>query len=344
MLPSTKKTQRCVEKVKGALLEWQKKNRPKPGDACFSQRELAKLLHVDPMTAHKALNELTAEGVLYSKNRSGTFFGPAPHRSQTMKYAFLLPTANLDVPEHNPDCWHIVQAITSAFTQCLTPNELFSTILLPTDSSLAQVEATVGDYDALFFAGEGEYENLIHQLIDRRKKQVVIIGSDPDCAFSCIRLSNAVHLNTYRAISYLLECGYRKIAFLGMESKKFDSYKKAIRDYGLTPSDNDIVLGLDTQKDGRRGASILLNRGFDGDCVFADTDFKAAGVIEFLAARGMRVPEDMAVMGYDGLEQFTRHAPFLTSIKIAIKEQIRDSLNLLGGGGERKAKESCSIP
>lgn len=331
MLASLNKHLRGVEKAKLEILAWLEKNKLKPNDRFLSQRQLAELLDIDPMTAHKVLTDLSKKGILYRKKGSGTFIGPDASKNTTFKYAVILPGVNMETPESNPECWHLVQTMMLSFTQSIKENEIFSTIVLNPDYDVSAAELKVADFDVIFFSSDLQYRALISHLNALGKKQMVIIGSSPDCDIKCIKLASSAKINTYKAISYLLDNGYRRIGYLGAGflKEKLEGYKQALSDYGINFSEKDIVLGLDTQNDGPRGASVLMERGFDGNCIFVDTDLKAIGVIDYLTKREIRVPEDISIMGYDGMEQFSKAPPYLTSFKNSTKELIREALNLL---------------
>ena len=104
-------------KVKNEVRNWIRQHRPSPGDRFMSQRELARLLDVDPMTAHKALSELTDEGVLYRVQGKGSFIGNAPREIHALNLAMALARPDLDNPVTNSNCWPIVQRVITAVMQ-----------------------------------------------------------------------------------------------------------------------------------------------------------------------------------------------------------------------------------
>ncbi len=80
---------RGTDKVKHAVHQWLQKNKPHHDEKFFSQNQLSKLLHVDPVTAHKAMTELTNEGIFYRVRGKGTFVKQQQRKIESIK--FLLP-------------------------------------------------------------------------------------------------------------------------------------------------------------------------------------------------------------------------------------------------------------
>jgi GntR family transcriptional regulator, arabinose operon transcriptional repressor len=325
-------------KVKEAVLDWIKTNNPKSGDPFMSQRTLAKLLNVDPMTAHKALSELTQQGVLYRVKGRGSFIGHAQKALNSLNIALVVNRPNLQSSVHNANHWHIVQRVSSGIMQSLKDNDVYSTVVIPLDTKPQIAEDRLLRYDAIYFIGCVEFASLIDQLLKSKKKQVVIIGPDIETKTPCLKLTMGLAESVYKGISFLAKNGYRRIAYIGSEQSynKFEGYKKALADYGLPLVEENIVLNITKQNEGARGASILLGRGLDCDAIFVDTDLKAVGVIEYLTKQGIKVPEDIGVMGFDGMEMFSNAPPYLTSVKTCQKEIIRQSLEFLREKGSKE--------
>jgi LacI family transcriptional regulator len=103
---------------------------------------------------------------------------------------------------------------------------------------------------------------------------------------------------------HLVEVGRRRIAYVGGPQ----SYTAAhLRGAGLTDSLSAAGLSLASaplfvsweEEGGRQAARVLLRRGDDFDAVFCASDQIARGLIDELAANGLRVPDDVAVVGFD---------------------------------------------
>ena len=326
-------TLRGAEKVKQAVEQWIEENQPQQHDKFFTQRELAKMLNVDPMTAHKALNELTAAGMLYRRRGKGSFIGPDPKIIKKLKICLVSHKSNLDNPRSNPNNWHMIRKINNGILNSLENNENFSTIIItPGDNSQANIDL-LSKYDAIFFYSNNEYSSLIAELI-KRKAMVIINKPDPQCQFKCVKISYPIAEDAKTAIHYLLDCGYKKIAYIGSDihpsgAQKMAGYKKALTEYGITVN-NELIVNLRLrQNEGAKGAEELFNRKVEFDAIFIDTDLKAIGVIEYLTRIGINVPSDIGVMGFDGLEHYTGAPLYLTSIQPASEETLTNVIDFI---------------
>ncbi|MFR9795685.1 LacI family DNA-binding transcriptional regulator [Streptomyces sp. MS06] len=91
-----------------------------------------------------------------------------------------------------------------------------------------------------------------------------------------------------------------------------------------------VVQGDFSEAGGARAMSELLDRGTEPDAVFVASDLMAAGALRVLRARGRRVPEDVAVVGFDDMAEVAELSdPPLTTIRQDIEEMGRLMVRLL---------------
>jgi len=108
------------------------------------------------------------------------------------------------------------------------------------------------------------------------------------------------------ATQALLDKGYRKIAFLGYHpdgpacEKRLTGYKKALKEADLSIKDEWIIRCDDWHlpPEGRRLAQKLLDLKDRPEAVICYTDHLACGVYQHFQEKGIRVPQDIAIMGY----------------------------------------------
>ncbi|MFI5754922.1 LacI family DNA-binding transcriptional regulator [Streptomyces sp. NPDC051569] len=100
-------------------------------------------------------------------------------------------------------------------------------------------------------------------------------------------------------------------------------YEEAVREADGGPGTGRIAHGDFTEESGRRAMAELLERCPGVDAVFAASDVMAAGALHTLRAAGRRVPEDVAVVGFDD-SPIARHTdPPLTSVRQPVEEMGR---------------------
>jgi DNA-binding LacI/PurR family transcriptional regulator len=111
-------------------------------------------------------------------------------------------------------------------------------------------------------------------------------------------------------------------------------YRQAMRRAGLRV-DGLIVDGNFTRESGVDAADKLLDAGVDA--IFCANDASASGALEAIRARGLRVPEDVALAGFDDLEFAAHLDPPLTTVRAGVRQQgveaARSLLQLLGDVG-----------
>lgn len=139
----------------------------------------------------------------------------------------------------------------------------------------------------------------------------------------------------YRATKHLLEQGYRRIAHftgpqhLNIYKLRRQGYEDALREYGLPVAEEFIVFGNMKIDDGSVGMRQLLALPEPPDAVFSGSDFSAVGALEVLNERGLRVPQDMGLVGFSN-ELFSRlTVPQLTSIDQHCELMGRSATRLL---------------
>ncbi|MEU2680914.1 LacI family DNA-binding transcriptional regulator [Streptomyces sp. NPDC007107] len=131
--------------------------------------------------------------------------------------------------------------------------------------------------------------------------------------------------------------GLRRLAFVGGDPEspdaeaRFRGFRDACRDAGLpVPDAPDLRTGMMTRAEGARAAEALLDRGAERPeaMVFAN-DQMAVGALRALERRGVRVPEDVAVTGFDGIPLSRIVRPSLTTVRQPIRQLGEQAVELL---------------
>ncbi|MFK8911987.1 LacI family DNA-binding transcriptional regulator [Streptomyces sp. YS-3] len=137
------------------------------------------------------------------------------------------------------------------------------------------------------------------------------------------------------AVAHLLARGRRRIATItgpldvyGARCR-LDGYRAALAGAGLPPEPGLIGPSDFTEEGGREAMALLLDREPGLDAVFAASDVMAAGARQILRERGRRVPEDVALIGFDDSAIARHMEPPLTSVRQPIEEMGRAMTDLL---------------
>jgi DNA-binding LacI/PurR family transcriptional regulator len=138
-----------------------------------------------------------------------------------------------------------------------------------------------------------------------------------------------------QAVEHLLDRGRHHIAHITGRldvygaQRRIDGYRDALRDAGHEVDELLIEPGDFTEEGGAGAMTKLLARCPDLDAVFAASDVTAAGARQALREAGRRIPDDVALVGYDD-SAIARHMdPPLTSVRQPIEEMGRRMIDLL---------------
>jgi DNA-binding LacI/PurR family transcriptional regulator len=134
-------------------------------------------------------------------------------------------------------------------------------------------------------------------------------------------LSSVVYdqkLATEQAVQYLIDLGHRRIAFISGDLEMLDGLNRH-ETYFQTMAKNHlpvgpIAYGDFSAKSGAHAAEALLKQGETFTAVFASSDAMAAAAIHALRQAGLRVPEDVSVIGYDDFNVAPYLSPPLTTV------------------------------
>ena len=206
----------------------------------------------------------------------------------------------------------------------------FSTILCNSDGDIDRegkylrllVEKQV---DGIIFNAMGNYNESFEVVSDTNTPLIVLGKKIEGFETTNININNLK--GAYSAVEYLIKTGARNIAFLFGQleassaiSNRFEGYKAALRDYNIEYREQLVVKGGKSFDGGIIATNELLNSGMKFDAVFASNDMIAIGCIEKLLNVGLRIPEDISIIGYDDIAVSSIIRPHLSTVHAPIKE------------------------
>jgi LacI family transcriptional regulator len=139
----------------------------------------------------------------------------------------------------------------------------------------------------------------------------------------------------YDAIDYLVARGHRRIGNICGDRRystaraRLDGYRHALAAHAI-PVDEALIYGEDwTPATARAGVAHLLALPHPPTAIFAASDNFAFNIIEELRMRGLGVPDDIAVIGFDDIELAAEMTPPLTTVRIPLIEMGQRAADLL---------------
>lgn len=171
--------------------------------------------------------------------------------------------------------------------------------------------------------------------------------------FASVRIDDVAAART--AVEHLLALGHRRIALIGGDTAdpmRFTpplhrrlGYLDALRDAGLDPDPELEALGYFTVDGGMAAMNQLLARGEPPSAVFAESDEMAYGALRALRRAGLRIPQDVAVVGFDDHEFAVLLD--LSTIRQPVVEQATTLASMLlaaADGDAESTRESVVLP
>jgi len=197
--------------------------------------------------------------------------------------------------------------------------------------------------DGLILLGYGdflEYHEKLTALANANTRFMIwgpIVKDQPGHSFGC----NNEH-GGFRAIQHLLRLGRRDIAFIGNTSRgspehasRHAGYVRALAEAGIEPNDNLCYVADNSETMGYQAATRLLGSNVPFDAIFAVTDLIAIGAMRAIKDAGLRIPEDVAVVGFDDMPLAAHVTPALTTMQqnsqIAADGLVKGIVGLIEG-------------
>ncbi|HAT1622413.1 TPA: LacI family DNA-binding transcriptional regulator [Raoultella planticola] len=141
--------------------------------------------------------------------------------------------------------------------------------------------------------------------------------------------------SAFTAVEKLIARGHRDIAFItgSLDSptgiERLSGYKDALTKHGISLNNDLIVEGRWTPESGAAGVETLRQRDAGYSALVASNDDMAIGAMKQLHQQGVRIPQQVSVIGFDDIVLAPYMVPALSSVKIPVTEMIKESINRL---------------
>jgi len=253
-------------------------------------------------------------------------------------------------------------------------NELFDALLIAIQSRVADTQYTlIVDY---IDESENEVRRALQLCREKKPQGILFLGGNQEHfqeSFGHIRVpcvlvtTSAAELSfpnlssvtsddaqaAFMAIRGLVELGHRQIVVIGGHREYSDIVRlryqgciRAFREFGVAFEESQYEAARFTFDDGYRAAGELLQRNADFTALFAMSDVMALGAIRALADAGKRVPEDISVIGFDGLPMGQYTVPRLSTVSQSVELLAERGMALLHRSiedGEEASHETVPV-
>ncbi|HEX4262858.1 MAG TPA: LacI family DNA-binding transcriptional regulator [Verrucomicrobiae bacterium] len=149
-----------------------------------------------------------------------------------------------------------------------------------------------------------EPEARIYKELAAQQPRVVLLGpAAPFCnQFPSVQVDDL--LASFAATQHLIKLGHKRIAFLAgppaapWAQARFEGYRRALRETGMDVDDSMVFQAGSTTEDGVKAASQMLDESCNATAVQAAADLVAIGFADMLLNQGVRIPQDISVVGF----------------------------------------------
>ena len=190
-----------------------------------------------------------------------------------------------------------------------------------------------------------------------------VIFTTPEGPGPVVAVDNT--LGIQQAFEHLLQHGHKQIAFIagnlghgGDSEERLQAYRLALKEAGLPEDPRLIAFGEHRQDGGRLAMQQILDSGAAFTALIASNDLSCLGAIQCLKEAGRRIPEDVAVIGFDDILDARSLSPSLTTIRHPTfslgYQSVLTLLDHIHGSANRKSRvvvpprliirQSCGCP
>lgn len=181
----------------------------------------------------------------------------------------------------------------------------------------------------------GAYDKGFYREIKKMDIPIVLVDSYvDDDYFYKVRIDD--ELGGYLATNYLLQKGHRNIGLVsgmiikdGVVEKRFQGYKRALEEFGVE-FDKNLVFEKEVSLEwGRESTEHILDSKKRITAVFAMADIMATGMVAAFHEQGVRVPDEISVVGFDDVTFAKITSPTLTTLNQNIYEKANISAEVM---------------
>ncbi|MDO5897515.1 LacI family DNA-binding transcriptional regulator [Agrobacterium sp. Azo12] len=179
----------------------------------------------------------------------------------------------------------------------------------------------------------GQFPTELLDQVDNLPPIVIASETVAGIALPTVKVDNRAA--SKHAMRHLIEAGHKQIVHLAgpfpetLAQERFDGYRDALTEAGIDYDETLLVSGDYSIESGRQAITGLLERGISFTAIFASSDQMAIGAISELRARGLSVPGDVSVTGFDDIIFANAFEPPLTTVRQPRQEMGRKAMALM---------------
>lgn len=189
--------------------------------------------------------------------------------------------------------------------------------------------------DGIIFTGGGVVKDAVEEkFFEHKHIATVVIGKSCNAQLPSVQVNNVQ--SSREACEYLIKQGHRQIVTITgpQESTtaidRLEGYFQALKHHGIEPREEWIIPGTFEFESGYKAVEKFPDMGNGKKFgVFAHNDIMAIGAMKALQEKGLKVPDDVAVVGFDNIPLSSFVTPELSTVTVPVYELGRTAMKIL---------------
>jgi DNA-binding LacI/PurR family transcriptional regulator len=305
----------------------------KPNDKIPTEEELSQLTGLARATIRQAVQNLVNMGYLIRKKRLGTFvLRDQPHIDKKTMVGIIIPDIRTGYAP-----------VLARGAEDEASRSNYSLILCNTDDLFVKADyhadrlIEIGISGVIFVPTAASDEKNLQIISKFSRKNIPVVLADRTVPGKKLDYVTTDNFNgAYTLTKYLIKKGHRRIGItlsdnFSTENERLAGYKKALHDCNV-PIDPEIVQihnGPYAEKPYMKIARVLLKEKNRVTAIFAGHDRIAYVIYSVAEELGIRIPEELSMVGYDDLRPTCSHMVSLTTMHQPIYEMGQESMKLI---------------
>ena len=298
------------------IIEYIRSNDLKSGQRLPTESEMIEATKVSRVTLRRALANLQAAGYITSIQGSGYFVGDEMYKTDVRSLPIII--------SYNHQSSQILNIVNGA-QRYLKKKMCYLEILVSHRDPQAEKEMLLELYEKgcrcviLFPVSSTDNNDLYFHLLQNGMK-IIFVDRRPEDITCCNLVLSDNMTGGYLAAKHLFELGHKKIAMFGLEPLHLTSsilerhigFLRAFKEYGIPIPEKTYFTSNYRQEN--EDVDYLLSKANGISAIFAASDYAAVDIATHAYSHGIRIPEELSVIGFDNLEITTMFTPNLSTI------------------------------
>ncbi len=314
------------ETVKQSILNQIQIGELQPGDKLRNEKDYAEIFNVSGITVRRAMTELAKEGYINRIKRKGSFVNTTKAAENSSHLIALILSA---VDYYDVSYMKIIKG-----AQRMAAEFNYSLIVEWSNENLAIEQASIQkmlarNVDGLLIYPFDPIKSLENYKLIEQKNIPYVLVDRYDVDHPCYSVGCNNHDGAFLATRELIRLKHTKIKFasyhffLNSEQERFDGFCHAMRQSGLHINDESLLININYDE------LIASIQNHDITALFCSNDKLAIKVAKQLLAHGIRIPQDLSIMGFDDWD-YPHGLPFeLSTVKQSFEDIGSNAANLL---------------